>query len=82
MLDRYESPLCTRYASKEMQEIFSSINKFSTWRRLWIALAEAEQELGLAISDEQIEEMKAHIYDIDFDRAAEWESLILSLIHI
>ena len=76
MLDRYESPLCTRYASKEMQEIFSSINKFSTWRRLWIALAEAEQELGLAISDEQIEEMKAHIYDIDFDRAAEWESLI------
>ncbi len=76
MLDRYESPLCTRYASKEMQEIFSSINKFSTWRRLWIALAEAEQELGLAISDEQIEEMKAHIYDIDFGRAAEWESLI------
>lgn len=76
MLDRYESPLCTRYASKEMQEIFSSINKFSTWRRLWIALAEAEQELGLAISDEQIEEMKTHIYDIDFDRAAEWESLI------
>lgn len=76
MLDRYESPLCTRYASKEMQEIFSSINKFSTWRRLWIALAEAEQELGLAISDKQIEEMKTHIYDIDFDRAAEWESLI------
>ncbi|MEA4892965.1 MAG: adenylosuccinate lyase [Peptococcaceae bacterium] len=76
MLDRYESPLCTRYASKEMQEIFSSMNKFSTWRRLWIALAEAEQELGLGITDEQIQEMKAHIYDIDFERAAQWEALI------
>ena len=69
----YENPLCGRYASKEMQRIFSPDNKFSTWRRLWIALAESEKELGLAITDAQIEEMKQHIDDIDYDKAADYE---------
>lgn len=73
MNDRYESPLCGRYAGEKMQKIFSADNKFSTWRKLWIALAESEKELGLDITDEQIEEMKAHIYDIDYDRAREYE---------
>ena len=70
----YENPLCTRYASDEMKRIFSSDNKFSTWRKLWIALAESEKELGLDITDEQINEMKAHIYDIDYEKAVEYES--------
>jgi adenylosuccinate lyase len=65
MLDRYENPLCKRYASREMQYIFSNDNRFSTWRNLWVALAESEKELGLPISEEQIEEMKAHLYDIN-----------------
>lgn len=67
--DTYESPLNSRYASKEMQYIFSPDKKFSTWRKLWIALAEAEKELGLNITDEQINEMKEHIYDINYDVA-------------
>lgn len=70
MSDRYENPLCRRYASKQMQQIFSDDRKFSTWRKLWIALAETEKELGLNITDEQIDEMKAHIYDIDYETAA------------
>ena len=70
MRDRYESPLSGRYASKEMQYIFSPEMKFSTWRKLWVALAETERELGLPISEEQIEELKAHIYDIDYEAAA------------
>lgn len=70
----YENPLCTRYAGDEMKRIFSADNKFSTWRKLWIALAESEKELGLDITDEQIGEMKAHIYDIDYGKAAEYES--------
>ena len=69
----YENPLCGRYAGEEMQRLFSDDFKFSTWRRLWIALAESEKELGLDISDEQIEQMKAHITDIDYDRAAAHE---------
>ena len=73
MHDIYENPLCKRYASREMQEIFSDDRKFSTWRRLWIALAESEKELGLDISDEQIAEMKAHINDIDYETAARRE---------
>ena len=67
--DTYESPLNSRYASKEMQYIFSPDKKFSTWRKLWIALAESEKELGLDISDEQIAQMKEHIYDINYDVA-------------
>ena len=67
--DRYTSPLSERYASREMQYIFSPDMKFKTWRRLWIALAETERELGLAISEEQIEEVKAHAEDINYDVA-------------
>ncbi|MDD2484862.1 MAG: adenylosuccinate lyase [Eubacteriales bacterium] len=66
MHDRYESPFNARYASKEMQFLFSADKKFSTWRLLWIALAESEKELGLAITDEQIAELKAHVYDINY----------------
>ena len=73
MSDRYENPLCKRYASREMQHIFSDDMKFSTWRRLWIALAESEKELGLSITDEQIDEMKQHITDIDYETAAKRE---------
>lgn len=72
--DIYQSPLCERYASREMQNIFSNDKKFSTWRRLWVALAESEQELGLPISDEQIEEMKAQIDNIDYEKARRYES--------
>ena len=72
--DIYQSPLCERYASKEMQSIFSNDRKFSTWRKLWVALAESEKELGLSISDGQIEEMKAHLYDIDYEKARQYES--------
>ena len=67
--DRYESPLSQRYASREMQEIFSQDRKFRTWRRLWIALAETEKELGLPITEEQIEELKAHAEDINYEAA-------------
>ena len=74
--DRYVSPLSERYASKEMQFIFSPDMKFQTWRKLWIALAETEKELGLKdadgnprITDEQIEELKAHVTDINYDVA-------------
>ncbi|MBO7335401.1 MAG: adenylosuccinate lyase, partial [Lachnospiraceae bacterium] len=67
--DVYTSPLSERYASKEMQYIFSPDMKFRTWRKLWIALAESEKELGLAITDEQIEELKAHAEDINYDVA-------------
>ena len=73
MSDRYENPLCKRYADKEMQYIFSDDNKFSTWRRLWVALAESQKDLGLEISEEQISEMKKHITDIDYEVAAEFE---------
>ncbi len=71
--DRYTSPLSERYASKEMQYIFSPEKKFRTWRRLWIALAETEKELGLNITDEQIEELKAYKDDINFEVAKERE---------
>lgn len=73
MHDVYENPLCTRYAGEEMKKLFSDDFKFSTWRKLWIALAQSEQELGLPIRDEQIAEMKAHIYDIDYESAARHE---------
>lgn len=67
--DRYISPLSERYASKKMQFIFSEDKKFRTWRRLWIALAEAEQELGLAITDEQLLELRSHAEDINYEDA-------------
>lgn len=73
MSEFYQNPLIERYSSEEMLKIFSPINKFSNWRKLWIALAECEKALGLNITEEQIDEMKAHIYDIDFDRAAALE---------
>ena len=71
--NKYESPLASRYASDEMLYLFSSDKKFQTWRRLWIALARAEKELGLNITSEQISEMEAHIEDIDYDYAAKME---------
>ena len=71
----YESPLNSRYAGKEMKYIFSPDKKFSVWRRLWVALAESEKQLGLDITDEQIEEMKAHIDDINYDVAEAEEKI-------
>ena len=71
--NRYESPLSSRYASDEMQYIFSADKKFSTWRRLWVALARAEMELGLPVTQEQVDELEAHITDIDYEKAAQWE---------
>ena len=72
-MQSYVSPLCERYSSDTMKHIFSADFKFTTWRKLWIALAEAEKELGIAITDEQIAEMRAHVSDIDYDYAAERE---------
>ena len=71
--NRYESPLSSRYASGEMQYIFSPDKKFSTWRRLWVALARAEMELGLPVTREQVDELEAHLTDIDYEKAAQWE---------
>ncbi len=73
MHDRYQSPLGGRYASGAMQRIFSDDAKFTTWRRLWFALAEAERELGLDIAPEQIAEMRGHVADVDYDAAREQE---------
>jgi adenylosuccinate lyase len=72
--DAYNNPLLERYASHEMSYLFSPDFKFSTWRKLWIALAETEKKLGLPISEQQIEEMKAHILDIDYNRVKELEA--------
>ena len=74
--DKYVSPLSERYASKEMQYIFSPDMKFRTWRKLWIALAETEKELGLPITDEQIEELKSHVEDINYEVAKEREKIV------
>ena len=71
--DLYENPLVTRYASRAMSELWSAERKFSTWRRLWVALAEAEAELGLPITPEQIAQLKAHVGDVDFEAAAGYE---------
>ena len=76
MYDRYQSPLSERYASKEMQYIFSPEKKFRTWRKLWIALAETERELGLPITEEQIEELKANQDNINFEEAKAREKLV------
>jgi len=73
MTSSYRSPLEGRYASKEMQAIWSDDRKFTTWRRLWLALAEAEKELGLAITDEQLDELRAHLTDIDYEAADRYE---------
>ena len=70
MKDVYENPLITRYASVEMARNFSDDTRFGLWRKLWIALAESEKELGLAITDEQIAEMKKYADDINYDVAA------------
>ena len=73
MKDRYESPLCERYASARMQYIFSPDFKFTSWRKMWLYLAEAEKELGLDITDEQLDEIRAHLNDVDYDAAAAYE---------
>ena len=73
MRDRYESPLCERYASARMQYIFSPDFKFTSWRKMWLYLAEAEKELGLDITDEQLDEIRAHLNDVDYDAAAAYE---------
>ncbi|MEG6565909.1 adenylosuccinate lyase [Thermoanaerobacterium saccharolyticum] len=73
MSNLYENPLITRYASKEMSQIFSDDEKFKTWRKLWIALAKSEKELGLNITDEQIEEMEKHVEDINYEDAKRLE---------
>ncbi|XP_011188145.1 adenylosuccinate lyase [Zeugodacus cucurbitae] len=84
--DGYKSPLSTRYASKEMQFLFSDQHKFATWRQLWVWLAKAEQSLGLDINDEQIAEMQAQVNDIDFEAAAAEERLtrhdVMAHVHV
>ncbi|MDR1703859.1 MAG: adenylosuccinate lyase, partial [Clostridiales bacterium] len=69
----YENPLSARYAGEETRRCFSDDNKFTTWRRLWLALAESEKELGLNITDSQIAELKAHVTDINYETAAAYE---------
>ena len=76
MNEFYQSPLSQRYASKEMQALFSNDKKFKTWRRLWIALAQSEQELGLDITDEQIQELIDHKDDINYEVAKEREKIV------
>ncbi|MCX7657625.1 MAG: adenylosuccinate lyase [Oscillospiraceae bacterium] len=73
MTNSYESPFCTRYASKEMQYIFSADKKFTTWRRLWVALARAEMKLGLPVTEEQVAELEANVDNIDYETAAKRE---------
>ena len=73
MHEFYDNPLCGRYADEEMKRIFSDDRKFSTWRRLWLLLAESEQALGLPITDEQLGEMRAHLTDIDYEAAERYE---------
>ena len=73
MHDQYQNPLISRYASAEMAAIWSDRRKIRSWRQLWVALAEAQQELGLDISDAQLEELRANIDNVDFERAAEYE---------
>ena len=76
MHDTYETPFGSRYASKEMQYLFSEEKKFRTWRKLWIALAESEKELGLSITDEQIKELKKYAEDINYDVAKAREKVV------
>ena len=74
-INSYESPFCTRYASEEMQYIFSADKKFTTWRRLWVALARAEMKLGLPVTQAQVDQLEAHINDVDYEMAAEREKI-------
>lgn len=76
MHNSYESPFCTRYASKEMQYLFSADKKFTTWRKLWVALARAEMKLGLPITQEQVDELEAHIDTINYEEAKKRERLV------
>ena len=76
----YESPFCTRYASEEMQHVFSADKKFSTWRKLWVALARAEMELGLPITPSQVKELEDNVYNIDYD-VAEARERVVELIN-
>lgn len=76
MTDSYESPFCTRYASKEMQYIFSADKKFTTWRKLWVALARGEMNLGLNITQQQVDELEANINNIDYESAAQYEKKV------
>ena len=71
--EMYDNPLISRYASQEMGKIFGSQKKFETWRKLWLALAESQQELGLAITDEQLDQMRSNLSDIDFEAAKSYE---------
>ena len=73
MHDTYETPLNSRYASREMQQIFSPDRKFTTWRKLWVALAESEMEMGLPVTQAQVDELKAHVEDIDYEAARRHE---------
>ena len=66
MTDRYETPLASRYASEAMQKLFSADTRYTTWRKLWLSLAKAEKELGLPITQEQVDELAAHLTDIDY----------------
>ena len=80
--DIYESPLSSRYASAYMLHLFSPDMRFQTWRRLWVALARAEHELGLPITQEQVDELAAHITDIDYEVAEQLSSQILETVAI
>ncbi|MDD6826743.1 MAG: adenylosuccinate lyase [Oscillospiraceae bacterium] len=85
MTNSYESPFCTRYASKEMQFVFSADKKFTTWRKLWVALARAEMKLGLPVTEEQVKELEANIENIDYQAAKEREKVcrhdVMSHVH-
>ncbi len=76
MYNKYESPFSTRYASDEMQQLFSAEKKFTTWRRLWVALARAEMKNGLPITQEQIDELEAHVNDVNYEVAEAREKLV------
>ena len=83
MNEVYQSPLTSRYAGKDMLKLFSNDTKFRTWRRLWIALAEAEHELGLPVTKEQIDELKEHKDDINYEVAIEREKRsVMTLCHM
>ena len=85
MTNSYESPFCTRYASKEMQFVFSADKKFTTWRKLWVAIARAEMKLGLPVTEEQVKELEANIENIDYQAAKEREKVcrhdVMSHVH-